>query len=46
MKDMTSVQIEKPFHLRLKRISEISGKKLYKLIEEAILYLETKYECV
>ena len=46
MRDMTSVQIEKLFHSKLKIISDKSGKKLYKLLEEAILYLEVKYECV
>ena len=43
MKQMTSIQIEKSFHLKLKEISDKSGKKLYKLIEEAVIYLEMNY---
>ena len=41
--DVTSIQIKKDIHRRLKMISAMSDKKLYELIAEAVIYLESKY---
>ena len=43
MENVTSVQISKELHKRLKILSVHNDKKLYELIEEATSYLENKY---
>ena len=43
MENVTSVQISKEIHKRLKILSVHNDKKLYELIEEAVSYLESKY---
>lgn len=39
-----SILIESTLHSRLKLLSDKTGKKIYRLIEEAIIYLEEKYK--
>jgi len=41
--EVTSVQISKIMHKRLRIISAFTGKKLYELINESIDSLEEKY---
>ena len=43
MEHVTSVQISREIHKRLKILSVHNDKKLYELIEEAVAYLESKY---
>ena len=38
-----SILIESTLHSRLKSLSAKTGKKIYRLIEEAIIFLEEKY---
>ena len=41
--EITTIQIEKGIHKRLKIIAANTGKKLYELIADAVSYLEDKY---
>ena len=43
MEHVTSIQISKEIHKRLKILSVHNDKKLYELIGEAVTYLESKY---
>lgn len=43
MTDVTTIQVEKHLHKRLRIISAYSDKKLFELIEECIVILEEKY---
>lgn len=40
---MKSICLDDLLHKRIKMLSAITGKKIYKLIEEAVEYLEKKY---
>ena len=37
-----SILIQTNWHTRLKKLSDVTGKKIYRLIEEAIVFLEEK----
>lgn len=41
--NVTSIQVNKDIHKRLKILSVHNDKKLYELIEEAVTLLEQKY---
>ena len=41
--EITTIQIEKSIHKRLKIIAANTGKKLYELISDAVSYLEERY---
>jgi hypothetical protein len=43
---MKMIGVNDILHKRIKNLSEITGKKIYRLIEEAIVLLETKYRIV
>jgi len=40
---MKMIGVEESLHKRIKELSNLTGKKIYRLIEEAIEYLEKKY---
>jgi len=40
---MKSIGVNEEIHVRIKNLSNITGKKIYRLIIEAIEYLEEKY---
>ena len=43
---MKMIGVNDILHKRIKVLTEVTGKKIYRLIEEAVCLLETKYNIV
>lgn len=44
--EVTSIQINRDTHTKLKVVAALTQKKMYQLIDEATVYLEQKYHII